>query len=159
MSNSPLWCRTKRALDSYWTWLTRPGHLFALPASPPARGRQVRVRGEYSMRRHMGWSTLIGLLVILGLVGVAAIQQPRYGGTLRMVWEQDVTGFDPHWSPGLQVHYSVGNLFNSLVTIDEHLNDISELAESWGVQDNGNVYVFQLLKGVKFHDGSDIEAA
>src|SRR5439155_7902377 len=44
-------------------------------------------------------------------------------------------------------------------TIGEDLNDISELAESWGVQDNGNVYVFQLLKGVEFHDGSDIEAA
>jgi len=70
-----------------------------------------------------------------------------------------MTGFDPHWSPGIQVWYMVGNLFNSLVTIDEHLNYIPELAESWEAQDNGKVYVFRLRKGVKFHDGTDFDAA
>jgi hypothetical protein len=51
------------------------------------------------MRRHMGWSTLIGLLVILGLVGVAAIQQPRYGGTLRVAWEQETSQALTHTGP------------------------------------------------------------
>ncbi len=111
------------------------------------------------MKRHRGWSMLIGLLVVLGVVSLAAAQQPRYGGTLRVAWEADMTGFDPHWSPGLQVHYMVGNLFNSLVTIDEHLNYVPELAESWEAQDNGKVYVFRLQKGVKFHDGTDFDAA
>jgi len=67
----------------------------------------------------------IALLILLGLVGVAFAQQPRYGGTLRIAWEQDVTGFDPHVSPGLQVHYIVANLCNSLVTIDEHMQYIA----------------------------------
>jgi ABC-type transport system substrate-binding protein len=67
---------------------------------------------------------LIALCLVLGLVGLAAAQQPRDGGTLRVAWEQDVTGFDPHTSPGLQVHYIVGSLFNSLVTIDEHMHYI-----------------------------------
>jgi ABC-type transport system substrate-binding protein len=111
------------------------------------------------MKRHVGWSTLITLLIVLGLVTFAAAQQPRYGGILRVAWEQDVTGFDPHWSIGLQVIYIVGNLFNSLVTIDEHLNYVPELAESWEVQDNGKVYVFRLRQGVKFHDGTDFDAA
>jgi len=62
-------------------------------------------------------------------------------------------------SPGLQVHDIVGNLFNSLVTIDEHRQYIPELVESWEVQDNGKVYVFRLHKGVKFHDGTDFDAA
>jgi Bacterial extracellular solute-binding proteins, family 5 Middle len=111
------------------------------------------------MKRHSGWSMLISLLVVVGVVGLAAAQQPKYGGTLRVAWESEMTGFDPHWSPGLQVQYMVGNLFNSLVTIDEHLNYIPELAESWEVQDNGKVYVFRLHKGVKFHDGTDFDAA
>jgi ABC-type transport system substrate-binding protein len=101
----------------------------------------------------------LGLLGALGLLGVAAAQQPKPGGTLRVAWEQDVTGFDPHWSPGLQVDYVAGNLLNSLMTIDEHLNYIPELAESWEMQDNGKVYIFRLLKGVKFHDGTDFDAA
>ena len=111
------------------------------------------------MKRHIMWFTLIALCIVVGLVGLAAAQQPRSGGTLRIAQESDMTGFDPHWSPGIQVWYMVGNLFNSLVTIDAHLNYIPELAESWEVQDNGKVYVFRLRQGVKFHDGTDFDAA
>ena len=112
------------------------------------------------MKRYRSWQMLIGVVVVVGLVGVAVAQQPRYGGTLRVAWEQDVTGFDPHWSPGLQVVYLVaGNLFNSLVTIDKDMNYLPDLAESWEVQNNGKVYVFRLHKGVKFHDGADFDAA
>jgi peptide/nickel transport system substrate-binding protein len=111
------------------------------------------------MKRHITWSMLIALGIVLGLVGLAAAQQPSYGGTLRVAWEQDVTGFDPHWSAGLQNIYLAGNLFNGLVTVDERLNYVPDLAESWEVQDNGKVYVFRLHKGVKFHDGTDFDAA
>ena len=111
------------------------------------------------MKQHITWSMLIALCIVLGLVGLAAAEQPRDGGTLRVAWEQDVTGFDPHWSAGLQNIYIAGNLFNGLVTVDEHLNYVPDLAESWEVQDNGKVYVFRLHKGVKFHDGTDLDAA
>jgi ABC-type oligopeptide transport system substrate-binding subunit len=74
------------------------------------------------MKHYSRWSMLVALLVVVSLVGVVTAQQPRDGGTLRIAWEQDVTGFDPHWSIGLQVIYLVGNLFNSLVTIDADLN-------------------------------------
>jgi ABC-type transport system substrate-binding protein len=110
------------------------------------------------MKRHRGWSLLIGLLVMVGLVGVAAPQQPQYGGTLRVAWEADITGLDPYISPGVQAWHMVGNLFNSLVTIDAQLNYIPELAESWDILENGKVYVFHLRKGVKFHDGTDFDA-
>ena len=91
------------------------------------------------MKRPIMWSMLIALCIILGLVGLAAAQQPRYGGTLHVAWEQDVTGFDPHWSAGLQNIYLAGNLFNGLVTVDERLDYVPDLAESWEVQDNGKV--------------------
>jgi ABC-type transport system substrate-binding protein len=107
----------------------------------------------------MAWSMLSALLIVAGLLGLAVAQQPRYGGTLRIAWEQDVTGFDPHWSAGLQNVYLAGNLFNGLVTIDEQLNYVPELAESWEVQDDGKAYVFHLRQGVKFHDGSAFDAA
>jgi hypothetical protein len=48
------------------------------------------------MQRYITWSLLIALLIVLDLVGVAAAQQPRYGGTLRVAQESDMTGFDPH---------------------------------------------------------------
>jgi len=111
------------------------------------------------MTRHTHCSLLLTLLLVLSLAGLVVAEQPRYGGTLRVAWEQDVTGFDPHWSIGLQVIYLVGNLFNTLVTIDEQLHYVPELAESWEVRDNGRTYVFRLRQGVKFHDGTDFDAA
>ena len=52
----------------------------------------------------------------------------------------------------------MGNLFNSLVTIDTDLNYVPDLAESWEVLENGKVYVFHLRRGVKFHDGAPLTA-
>ena len=75
-----------------------------------------------------------------------------------MAWEADITGLDPYISPGVQSWFVVGNLFNSLVTIDAELNIVPDLAESWEVLENSKVYVFHLRKGVKFHDGTDFDA-
>src|SRR5262249_56994922 len=88
----------------------------------------------------------------------AAAQQPRHGGTLRVAWEADITGLDPFVSPGLQSWHMVGNLFNSLITIDANLNYVPDLAESWEVLEDGKAYVFHLRKGVKFHDDTDFDA-
>jgi ABC-type transport system substrate-binding protein len=92
------------------------------------------------------------------LLPTAWAQQPKPGGTLLVAWEADVTGLDPHLSPGIQAYFVVGNLFNSLLTIDAELNYVPELAESWDVLEDGKVYVFHLRKGVKFHDGTDFDA-
>jgi peptide/nickel transport system substrate-binding protein len=111
------------------------------------------------MKRSIAWVLLLALPAVLLLVADVDAQQAKSGGTLRVAWEQDVTGFDPHWTSGLQVTYIAGNLFNNLVTIDPDLNYMPELAESWEAQDNGKAYVFRLRRGVKFHDGTDFDAA
>jgi peptide/nickel transport system substrate-binding protein len=99
---------------------------------------------------------LIGYLLLTPVTSRA--QRPKLGGTLRVAWEADVTGLDPHLSVGIQAHHTVGNLFNSLVTIDTELSYVPELAESWEILENGKVYVFHLRKGVRFHDGTDFDA-
>jgi ABC-type transport system substrate-binding protein len=103
------------------------------------------------------------LLVLLGYLLVVPLsawaQQPKPGGTLQVAWEADVSGLDPRLSPGAQAGYVMGNLFNSLVTIDAELNYVPDLAESWEILEDGKVYVFHLRHGVKFHDGTDFDAA
>jgi ABC-type transport system substrate-binding protein len=110
------------------------------------------------MKRQIGWSARLGLLICLCFLGVVWAQAPRPGGTLRVAWEADITGLDPYISPGVQSWHVVGNLFNSLLTIDADLNIIPDLAESWEVLEDGKVYVFRLRRGVKFHDGTDFDA-
>ena len=100
----------------------------------------------------------IALLLVFSVSNLAMAQTPKPGGTLKVAWEADVTGLDPYLSPGVQAWHTVGNLFNSLVTIDTNFNYVPELAESWDVLENGKVYVFRLRKGVKFHEGSDFDA-
>jgi ABC-type transport system substrate-binding protein len=82
------------------------------------------------MKRQIGWSARLGLLICLCFLGVVWAQAPRPGGTLRVAWEADITGLDPYISPGVQSWHVVGNLFNSLLTIDADLNIIPDLAES-----------------------------
>lgn len=108
--------------------------------------------------RQSAWLFSLTVVCLLLMQPIAWGQQPKPGGTLRVAWEADVTGFDPGFSRGIQAYYLKGNLFNPLVTVDENLNFVPELAESWETQENGKVYVFHLRKGVKFHDGTDFNA-
>jgi ABC-type transport system substrate-binding protein len=99
----------------------------------------------------------IGFLCLM-LVGIVTAAEPQRGGTLRIAYEADITGMDPHTSLGIQAMYVEQNLFNTLVTIDENAEYVPDLAESWDVKEDGKVYVFHLRKGVKFHDGTDLTA-
>ncbi|MGH8064499.1 MAG: ABC transporter substrate-binding protein [Candidatus Entotheonellia bacterium] len=101
---------------------------------------------------------MIAIVAFLLLLSVGWTQQPKPGGTLRVAWEADISGLDPHLSFGMQARLVVGNLFNSLVTIDPELNFVPDLAESWEVLENSKVYVFHLRKGITFHDGTDFDA-
>jgi ABC-type transport system substrate-binding protein len=98
---------------------------------------------------------MIAILAFLLVLPVGWTQQPKPGGTLRVAWEADISGLDPHLSFGMQARHVVGNLFNSPVTIDAELRIVPDLAESWELLENGKVYVFHLHKRVKFNHGID----
>ena len=111
------------------------------------------------MIRQIGRPMFISLIILLVFGGVAVCQQAKSGGTLKIAFESDVPGMDPHTSLGVQVQALIPSLFNTLVTIDENLEVIPDLAKSWEVMDGGRTYLFHLHEGVKFHDGTDCDAA
>jgi peptide/nickel transport system substrate-binding protein len=111
------------------------------------------------MTCQIGRSILISFVAVLICTGIALSQQAKSGGTLKIAFESDVPGMDPHTSLGVQVQVLIPNLFNTLVTIDENFDVIPDLASSWEVKDGGKTYHFHLHKGVKFHDGTDCDAA
>lgn len=94
----------------------------------------------------------------LTLASFATAQSPRSGGVLRVAFESDITGGDPYLSRGIQAGYVADNLYSNLVTIDEQLNILPDLAQSWDVEEGGQVYVFHLQRGVRFHDGTVCDA-
>lgn len=77
-----------------------------------------------------------------------------------LIWAQgaDVTSFDPNQGKetlAIQVH---GNIYDTLLTVNDKMEVQPMLAEKYE-RTSDLEYVFNLRKGVKFHDGSDFTAA
>src|SRR6266852_3464139 len=111
----------------------------------------------------MRWLVWFSLLVVVVLwTGLGWTQQPRYGGTLRLALPGDPAFYNANQGPaqGAQAGWTGSNIWNSLLTITPppELKIVPELAKSWDVLDEGKTYVFHLVEGVKFHDGTDFDA-
>jgi peptide/nickel transport system substrate-binding protein len=78
------------------------------------------------------------------------------GGELIVAAEQDPVGFDPHKVPADSSVRIYSLIFDSLTKLDEKLNVVPALADSWKVADDGKSIQFNLHKGVKFHNGREM---
>ncbi len=89
-------------------------------------------------------------------------QQPKPGGTMRIAMPGDMTFFNANQgpAPGYFTFWTWNNIFNSLLTMTPppEWKVVPELATSWDVQEGGRTWVFHLVQGVKFHDGTDFDA-
>jgi peptide/nickel transport system substrate-binding protein len=87
----------------------------------------------------------------------SAAGSPQRGGTLRVGLFLDAATLDPHLSGSKVDRQIYHNLFDPLVILDEKLEIKPNLAESWQTPDPKTL-VFKLRSGVKFHDGTDLNA-
>lgn len=80
---------------------------------------------------------------------------PKRGGTLRVgVFGGSTTdSLDPGLIVAEFAMFSSFTLRNCLIEIDSNSNLIPELAESWESSNNAKKWVFNLRKGVEFHNG------
>lgn len=77
--------------------------------------------------------------------------------TLIIGVDQEAIGLDPHIVTSFSSHRRVDLLYNKLVRHDENLKIVPDLAESWEIPDN-TTYIFNLRRGVKFHNGQELTA-
>jgi peptide/nickel transport system substrate-binding protein len=102
------------------------------------------------------------LFVVVGLclwaAGSAAGAAPKRGGTLTVVHGVDISYLDVQAAPGYETVWINMNMHNSLLTLDRDLNPVADLAKTWEVSPDGLVYTFALHEGVKFHDGTEMNA-
>lgn len=75
------------------------------------------------------------------------------GGTLVVAISSDPGHLNPAITTSGATHTASELLYNGLVGLDDQLNPIPELAESWDVSDDGRVYTFTLRDDVVWHDG------
>lgn len=86
-------------------------------------------------------------------------QCPRTGGDLIFALESQVPGLDQHASNSSATRNVAMNMFETLVTRDENMNPILELAETLETSADGLTYTFRLRQGIKFHNGKTMSSA
>jgi peptide/nickel transport system substrate-binding protein len=99
------------------------------------------------MRRHLAIAASIAFLAAA----------PATAKTFRWSSQGDYVTADPHAQNELLTNSINGHVYEPLVTRGKKLEILPALAESWK-QTSPTVWIFNLRKGVKFHDGSDFTA-
>ena len=115
------------------------------------------------MSRIVGRRALCALLMLLVAAafvvsrnGRAAAQGPR---TLVIAIGADQTGMDPQTVQNNESGFVMSTLFDGIVNYKPGSSEVGPgLAESWTISSDGKVYTFKLRRGVKFHDGTPMNA-
>lgn len=79
------------------------------------------------------------------------------GGTLTIGVDQEAVGLDPNIVTAFSSFTRLDLMYNRLVKLDDKLQIVPDLAESWEVPNN-LTYIFHLRHGVKFHSGRELTA-
>ena len=86
---------------------------------------------------------------------------PKAGGTLVVAIPGDIAGTDPLLVSDASSSYVLQQIVETLVTLEPGTGDkiVPGLAESWTLSEDGLTYTFKIRSGVKFSDGTDLDAA
>lgn len=103
-------------------------------------------------------SLLLSALLVSSSTACQTDQLPPAGeGSLRL-WDTGPITLDPAISADMSSHLYVMQIFSGLVRLDQELNIVSDIAESWEPSPDGKTYTFYLRQGVKFHSGREVKA-
>jgi peptide/nickel transport system substrate-binding protein len=99
---------------------------------------------------------VVAALLLLPVWGGAA-EIPK-GGTLTIATQVINLDLDPDFTQSSFVWLALHNIYDTLFVLDNDRQLKSHLITKWELVD-GKDYIFHLRKGVKFHDGTDFNAA
>jgi ABC-type transport system substrate-binding protein len=88
----------------------------------------------------------------------AAQRRPKRGGVLQYGARGDTGGLDSHRNNQLHTSHPTAVMYTGLTDIDDQGNIVPGLAESWEPNQALTAWVFQLRKGVLFHNGREVDA-
>lgn len=105
-------------------------------------------------------SSRIALVLVFALLlsAVPALGQES-SNVLIMARSADSTGLDPHTQTAFASFRLLELIYEPLVNLDENLNVVPALAESWDFAEDGLSLTFHLRQGVTFHNGAEFTAA
>src|SRR5580700_734465 len=108
-----------------------------------------------AMLRHRFFRTLSAGIVLAGL----ALASAHAESVIRIGLQDDADSFDPARAYSFVGRIILTSLCNKLVDTAPDLTFVPQLALSWETAPDGKAVTFRLRPGVKFSDGTDMDAA
>jgi len=109
------------------------------------------------------------LVVVLTLSGChPVVETTSTTGTAAITYDSsavlslygiDPLTLDPAVSGDANSSEYILQIFGGLVTLDDNLEPVADLAKSWKISGDGTVYTFTLRQDVKFQDGRGVKAS
>jgi peptide/nickel transport system substrate-binding protein len=101
--------------------------------------------------------------ITLLLLGVSAPVYAAAGDECTKIvgyeWSGEKQSMDPADMSSGDDAYHIFSVYDRLLGVSSNFELLPELAKSWSSSEDGKVWTFQLRERVKFHDGSDFDAA
>src|SRR4029450_2127094 len=111
------------------------------------------------MHRRSRWLGVVSVTSLLLLwSGLAMAAEAKRGGTLRVVYGNDIANLDFHTAPGYEMMWVAMNVGCGLVNITPDGQFVGDAATAWEVAADGLMYTFKLRDNVLFHDGTRVDA-
>ncbi len=110
------------------------------------------------MKSRSFWIPLVSLLLICALLLLLLPPSTTEGEVLNL-WDVGPITLDPAISSEVTSHSYIMQIFSGLVSLNDNMEIIPDLAESWEESQDGKTYIFHLRRGAKFHDGSEVKAS
>lgn len=111
-----------------------------------------------SRRGFLGLTLATGLVLGLEACGGSSSGNARSGGTLKWAWQLPTT-WDPVTSSAGSDVQMLALAYDPITALDAQGNAVPWLAESWAYNRAGTKVTFTLREGLKFSDGSPLDAA
>lgn len=97
-------------------------------------------------------------VVVLCAGSVWAAPQPKAGGEIKVRLNTDITSLDPYASPAMINAVVLNHVYEPLLAYTKNLKIVPVVAQRWEVSGDYKTYTFYLIKGKKFHNGSEVTA-
>jgi peptide/nickel transport system substrate-binding protein len=94
-----------------------------------------------------------------GTTSSKAAGPPVSGGSIVYGADREPNCLDPHNNGDMPQTYVARQFLDSLVSEKADGTVVPWLADSWTISPDGLVYTFKIKQGVKFHDGTPLDAA
>jgi peptide/nickel transport system substrate-binding protein len=108
-------------------------------------------------RRELG-TVALGAAALLGTRGRVLAEGPVKGGDVTLAIAQAPPSLDAHVTSAQAARNVTLHIYETLYARDESAAAVPELAEGVDISQDGLTYVFPIRKGVRFHNGKELDA-